>query len=356
MVAPPALLIAARWLLALAAPAAALAVTLLLRPFLEQAPSPPFVAAVVVVAWLGGFGPAILATVISVAALDYYFLSPEHTWTIRFPEVVWLALLGAVCLFTAWFVAGRGRVLRRLAAREQQLRLVTDTAPQLIYYVDTARRYRFANRPYAERFGLTPDAIVGRRVSEVVGSERYATVERHLTATLAGRPSTFEFTRPVAGGVEHLHATYVPDVDRDGIAHGLVAVIHDITERKQGENERARLLALEQTRRREAEAVAELGRILTEGVDPDTVAQRVADLGRGLLRATTTAVYRIDPISRDFVCLAVSGDMGGFRPGGILPRGAGAVGRAVERGRLVTSANVLDDPEIDTPTGTREWV
>jgi PAS domain S-box-containing protein len=355
MLTSPVLLVAARWLLALVAPAAALAMTLLLRPFLEEAPSPPFVAAVVVVAWLGGFGPAVLATVVGVAALDYYFL-PSPQWTLRFPEAVWLALLGAVCLLTAWFVAGRGRVLTRLASREQQLRLVTDAGPQLIYYVDASRRYRFVNRPYAERYGLGPEEIVGRRVSDVVGAERYATIERHLTATLAGQPSTFEFTRPVAGSVQHLHATYVPDVDRDGTTRGLVAVVHDITERKHAENERARLLGLEQGRRREAEAVAELGRILTEGLDPDAVAERIAELGRGLLRATTTAVYRVDAVTRDLVCLAISGDMGGFRPGGVLPRGAGAVGRAVERGRLVTSVNVLDDPDIETPPGAREWI
>jgi PAS domain S-box-containing protein len=355
MAAPPALLLAARWLLALAAPAAALAVALLLQPVLEQAPSPPFVAAVVLVAWLGGFAPALLATTVSVAALDYSFLQP-HPWPIRFPDAVSLALFAAVSVFTAWFVAGRGRVQARLASREQQLRLVTDTAPQLIYHVDAARRYRFANRPYAERYGLTPDAIVGRRVAEVVGAELYGRIERHLSATLAGRPTTFELTCPVAGGMRHLHAMYVPDVDRRGTTRGLVAVIHDITERKHAEDERARLLGLEQARRREAEAVAELGRILTEGLDPDVVAQRIAELGRGLLRATTTTVYRVEPASRDCVCLAVSGDMGGFRPGGLLPRGAGAVGRAVERGRLVTTANVLDDPEIDAPPGTREWI
>jgi PAS domain S-box-containing protein len=351
----PVLLVAARWLLALVAPGAALGLTLLLRPFLEQVPGPPFVAAVVVVAWLGGFGPAVLATVIGIAALDYSFM-PSPQWTVRLPEAIWLGLLGAVCLLTAWFVAGRGRVQTRLASREQQLRLVTDAGPQLIYYVDATRRYRFVNRPYAERYGLDPDEIVGRRVSDIVGAERYATIERHLTATLGGQPSSFEFTRSTGDAVKHLHATYVPDVDRNGVTRGLVAVVHDITERKHADDERARLLGLEQARRREAEAVAELGRILTEGLDPDAVAERIAELGRGLLRATTTAVFRIDPISRDSVCLAMSGDMGGFRPGGVLPRGAGAVGQAVERGRLVTSVNVLEDPEIEMPAGTREWI
>ena len=187
MAVPSALIVAARWLLALVAPGAALGLTLLLQPLVDQVPSPPFVAAVIVVAWLGGFRPALLATAVSAAALDYYFLPPSHTWLASPREAVWLMLFGAVCVCTAWVVASRGRVLGRLASSEQLLRLVTDTAPQLIYYVDAGRRYRFVNRPYAERFGLAPADIVGRHVAEVVSPERYSSIERHLTDALAGR-------------------------------------------------------------------------------------------------------------------------------------------------------------------------
>ena len=80
-------------------------------------------------------------------------------------------VFGAVCVCTAWVVASRGRVLGRLASSEQLLRLVTDTAPQLIYYIDSGRRYRFVNRPYAERYGLAPADIAGRHVAEVVTPE-----------------------------------------------------------------------------------------------------------------------------------------------------------------------------------------
>ena len=353
---PSAAVIAARWLLALAAPAAALGLTLLLRPLLEQAPSPPFIAAVLVVAWLGGLGPGLLATLISACALDYYFLAPLQPFALKPDDAVWLLLFVGVSTATAWLVASRGRARARLASSEQQLRLVTDTAPQLICYVDTGRRYRFANRPYAERHGRTPTNIVGRRVAEVLGPERYASIKGHLTQALAGRRATFEVTHPGDDGVRHFEATYVPDRDAAGAVQGVVVVVDDVTDRKQADDERVRLLGLEQARRREAEAVAELGRILTEGLDLDTVAQRIAELSRGLLRATATTVFRVDPESRAFVCLAVSGDLGGLRPGAVLPRGAGTVGLAVERGRPVTTADVLQDAEITTPPEAREWL
>jgi PAS domain S-box-containing protein len=356
MPAPAALIVTTRWLLALVAPAVALGLSFALQPLVSQIPAPPFMAAVMLVAWVGGLPPAVLSIVVSLLALEYFFMPPPSAFDLDATDATWLLLFASVALGTVWVVANRGRVQARLAASEQQLRLVTDAAPVFIYYVDTERRYRFANRPYAERYGRTPEDIVGRRVAEVVGAERYAAVERHLTRALAGHPVTFEVSRAGTDGLRQLQITYVPDPGPRGTVRGVVALINDITERKRADDERARLLALEQSRRREAEAVAELGRIITQGLDFDAVAQRVAELARGLLRATTTTVYRLDPVSRDFVCLAISGDMGPFKVGGVVPAGAGAVGRAVERGRAVTTANVLEDPDIVTPPGTRDWI
>ena len=356
MAVPAPLIAIARWLLGIAAPAAALAFTLLLRPMMDQVPSPPFVAAVMIVAWLGGFAPALLATAVSAAVLHYFFLLPVIGPFLGTGPILWLAVFCGVCVCTAAVVASRGRVQGRLAASELLVRLVTDTTPQLVYYLDPARRYRFANRPYAEQHGLTPESIVGRHVTDVVPPERYASIDRHLTEALAGRRRSVELTQEVDGVVRIFQATYIPDADRTGSVRGLVAVLQDVTERKRTEDERTRLLALEQSRRREAEAIAELGRLLTEGLDLNAVAPRIAELARGLLRAITTTVYRVDPVSRDFVCLAISGDMGGFRPGAVLPRGVGAVGRAVDSARPVTTVNVLEDADIRIPASTREWM
>ncbi len=354
---PSAVLAVARWLLGLVAPAAALGLTLLLQPLLDQAPSPPFGAAVLVVAWLGGFGPALLATAVSTVALDYYFLAPAQSLSVTPGDLVWLVLFAAVSVGTAWLVASRGRARTRLASSEQQLRLVTDTAPQLICYVDTNRRFRFANRPYAERYGRTPADLVGRRVAEVLGTEGFASIRRPLAEALAGRRVVAEITQPAADGARVFQATYLPDLAATGRSRGVVMVVDDVTDRKRTDDERVRLLTLEQARRREAEAIAELGRILTEGLDLDTVAQRIAELSRGLLRASATTVYRVEPVSRDFVCLAVSGDLGPLSPGDVLPRGTGAVGLAVEYGHPVTTTDVLGDPQIDASSpGSRALV
>jgi len=248
---PSAVLTAGRWLLGLVAPAGALGLTLLLQPLLDQAPSPPFGAAVLVVAWVGGFGPALLATAVSTFALDYYFLAPAHSLSVKPGDLVWLLLFAAVSVVTAWLVASRGRARARLASSEQQLRLVTDTAPQLIGYVDANRRFQFANRPYAERYGRTPADIVGRRVAEVLGVDGYANIRRPLTEALAGRRVVAEITHPAADGARVFQATYLPDLATTGHARGVVMVVDDVTDRKRTDDERVQLLTVEQARRRE---------------------------------------------------------------------------------------------------------
>src|SRR5262245_31370781 len=263
MTAPSALVAIARWLLGLAAPGVAMAFTLLLRPLMDQVPSPPFVAAVMVAAWVGGLAHALLATAVSAAALYYFFL-PSAGPLLAAGPVLWLLVFCTICVCTAAVVASRGRVRGRLAESEQLVRLVADTAPQLVYYLDTSRRYRFANRPYAERNGVAPEGIVGRHITEVVPPERYAGIESHLTEALAGRRQTFEVSREIGGDLHNLHVTYIPDTDRCGEVRGVVAIVTDVTDRKRAEDQRARLLALEQARRREAEAIGELGRLLTE--------------------------------------------------------------------------------------------
>ena len=306
---PTSLLAVARWLFALVVPALALGLMLLVAPLVDQVPTPPFVAAVLVVAWVSGFRPALLTIAVSAAALNYYVLPPRHAWAVTPPELAWLAIFVTISVVIAWLVASRAQSRLRVEASARHLRFVTDAAPVMMYYVDADGRYRFANRPFAERYGFTPEAIVGREVAEVVGPARYATIEPHLRAALAGRPVTFETSGRDADGTERqLQAAYVPDV-AGATVRGFVAVITDVTERKRAEDERAQLLRVEQARRREAEAIAELGRVLTQGLDVNAVAQRLAELARGLLRAVTATVYRVEPESGDFVCLAISGDL-----------------------------------------------
>ena len=344
----------ARWLFAVAMPGIALGIALPLSGSIDQVPSPPFVAAIFVVAWFSGFRPAVLSIVLSATAINWFFLSPRGSLDIHATDARWLALFCAVSLVMAWLILGRSRAQGRADASARRLRMIIDAAPTLIYYVDREERVRFANQAFAERYGVSVRDLVGRPVAEAMGAERAQRIGPHLRAALAGTPSTFETSDATASDVRQFQVSYVPDAP-DGHVQGVIAVVSDLTEAHRAESERGRVLDLEQRRRHEAEAIADLGRLLTQRLELDAVAHRIAELSRILLGGIAATAYRLDE-SGALVALAVSGDMGELKTGGVVPPGAGVAGLAITRGLPVTSANVLEDPDVSLPPDTRRWI
>ncbi len=109
----------------------------------------------------------------------------------------------------------------------------------------------------------------------------------------------------------------------------------------------ARLYEETEKRRRAAESLAEVGRLISQSLDPEEVEQRVVDSVRSLLGATVAALYRLEPESGDMVAVAISGDAGPtFGKNLVFPRGTGAVGLAVREGRPVVTTDLLTDPRI----------
>ncbi|MDB6166127.1 MAG: hypothetical protein JWQ83_1267, partial [Lacunisphaera sp.] len=105
--------------------------------------------------------------------------------------------------------------------------------------LDRDHRFKFVNRTYAERYGLKREHILGRHVSEITGAAAYETFRLHMDATLAGRRSEFEQEIPYATlGRRWVHVIYEPErASPDAEVTGLVAVVVDITARKQVELE-----------------------------------------------------------------------------------------------------------------------
>lgn len=116
----------------------------------------------------------------------------------------------------------------------------------------------------------------------------------------------------------------------------------------------ARLFAASEARRRAAEAISEIGRVLTETLDLGVVSQRIAGGVRELLEARMSVVYRVRPDSGDLVILAVSGAVGdSFVPDLVIPRGVGVAGLAAEQRRPVVSDDVFQDERVTLPSPVR---
>jgi PAS domain S-box-containing protein len=173
-----------------------------------------------------------------------------HPWTLVFssrpifewsllrpwvPGVGAIGLLFSMLLFT--FVRAQQSARSEAEAQRTQLRTITDRLPALIAYIDEQEHYRFVNRAYETWFGIRPRDIHGRSVQDFAGEKGYGPeVRNRIQQALAGEEVHHETELPIPGGrTRYVTLHYIPDRDEQGHVRGLVALVQDITERKQTE-------------------------------------------------------------------------------------------------------------------------
>ena len=119
------------------------------------------------------------------------------------------------------------------ARREQDdlLRLTTDAAPILLCYVDSAGRYRFANRAFREWYRLPAEGVIEATLAQTLGPEDYAPGRAageggpgRAVAGIRDRPG-----QPARRGAAAV-GPFAPDVTPALDVRGFVIVITDVTE------------------------------------------------------------------------------------------------------------------------------
>ncbi|MGB8980901.1 MAG: PAS domain-containing protein, partial [Anaerolineales bacterium] len=121
-----------------------------------------------------------------------------------------------------------------LHTSEKHLQTVIDALPVLISYVDADHRYRFTNKAYEDWFDAK---VEGRRIGQVLGEAAYEKVSKYIDKALSGETVNYETTIPYSSGERFVNATYVPDFGAAGQVKGFFALVQDITERRQTEEE-----------------------------------------------------------------------------------------------------------------------
>lgn len=121
---------------------------------------------------------------------------------------------------------------RNLERADQQA--ILDNLPALIAYWDRDLRNRLANTAYVEYFAMTPEDILGRHISEVLGADLYVQNLPHLQRALAGERQEFDREIPTPSGPRYTQALYLPDV-HDGEVRGIFVLVTDITARRHAE-------------------------------------------------------------------------------------------------------------------------
>ncbi|MEJ7805393.1 MAG: response regulator [Telluria sp.] len=129
-----------------------------------------------------------------------------------------------------------------LAQAQSDLQTILDHTPALVVYYDRQLRNRFANRASLEWFGISPEQMRDRHISEIVGPVALADMAARLNSVLAGHSEMFEGSIVIASGEQRQAMfSYTPDT-KSGQIDGVYGVISDVTEIKRAEAGQARAL------------------------------------------------------------------------------------------------------------------
>jgi PAS domain S-box-containing protein len=132
-------------------------------------------------------------------------------------------------------------VLARLRLREseERLRTVIDAMPNLINFVDVHGRYQLNNLAYQRWFGVPTEALRGKTVRETIGDENFRHIAPYMERALRGEVVAWEAPFVFQDGRRgFIEGTFLPQRDPAGAVTGYVALISDITARKQDETHR----------------------------------------------------------------------------------------------------------------------
>lgn len=169
------------------------------------------------------------------------FRTPSAWELYRTEIVIAIVVMAVQAILIVVLLAERRR--RRHAEQLQRqgaarLRLIADSLPALIAYVDRDQRYVFNNESYAAWFGVTPDEARGRTVREVLGEESYAMARAHVERVLSGERVQFSATASFGNGMSRdVEAIFVPDVDASGSVLGYCSLVVDVTQEKRVERQ-----------------------------------------------------------------------------------------------------------------------
>src|ERR1700692_1386572 len=287
-----------------------------LAPMLgDHYPLGTFYAAVAVIGWLWGVGPAVMAAILGYLVGDYLFLSPQGAQKFFGLE---FTVYGAICTGLIAFVyrvQERQRRLDQALAAHASTQNARDQARQRPEVVTNAKsvgaaqgqrelEYVWQTPAYLRGISLPPgqtQVLEGRRIEDVLGREVFERLEPHFQRVLDGE--TVEYEGPSGSGADPNrwnHATYTPIWNGDPAPVGWVAVISDLTERRALEEE------LRQSNRRKDEFLATLAhelrnplapiRYASQRVKPGTPPEMAADARRMIDRQLAHMARLLDDL------------------------------------------------------------
>jgi PAS domain S-box-containing protein len=203
-------------------------------------------------AWLSGPRHAVAIALLAMAGTFGLTLAEVRGMldrpTAPRPYVIWFALVMLLSIATILAVIVQrafqlqldqlnrmGEALAKrvaeLDAEKNQLRLIAENVPVMLFHGDSEKRCLYANPSFADFYGRAREDLLGLAVREIIGGEVYdKSVGVLLDRVLAGEKLSYRATRRSAGSESNvLDIDMVPEPGLDGGTCGFFGVFKDVT-------------------------------------------------------------------------------------------------------------------------------
>ena len=274
-----------RYGLAVLSVATALIIKELLRTYFDPTPNSLFFCAVVLSSWLGGLGPGLLASSLSVGLIDYHFTSPYYTLELSAEDLPRMVVFFLSAASISWLSASQKRARESLRQARDELELKVQERTVELQRANQVLQAKITERKEAEQalllseaqlkqaqaiahlgsyeidlltgasrwsdeifriLGLNPQNGAWARkdfVERIVDPEdRQYAMERYDQLVRDGRPYNIQYRiiRP-DGSIRFVQSMAEAIRNTDGTLVRFSGALLDVTERKQAEDKLARL-------------------------------------------------------------------------------------------------------------------
>lgn len=129
-------------------------------------------------------------------------------------------------------------------AREEELSAIYQNVPGIVFYIgiepDGEFRFLSVSRDFLVATGLNREQIVGSLVRDIIPPQsRNMVLQYYREAIRSGQSVRWEEESVYPAGRKYGEVAVTPLYDAGGVATHLIGIVHDITERKRLEKERA---------------------------------------------------------------------------------------------------------------------
>jgi len=146
---------------------------------------------------------------------------------------------GAIWISIHEDITERKRLEEIMKQERQELKLIIDSSPIIIFYKDKEGKYILVNKTHAEAIKLPEEEFVGKTVFDLYSDKIAQSMTNDDQEVLkSGRPKLNIIEQyESASGIRWVQTDKIPICDQNGVPCGLIGFAQDITERKRAEEQ-----------------------------------------------------------------------------------------------------------------------